>query len=275
MMDTIAKAIWPVRPPHRVRDPNKPMKVLCLGMPRTGTDSLRTALVQLGYKGIWHGFECPLTRSDEPVCWNPLLEAKARGDSQPAENFDWDTMLGDLEVMMDMPPAIFAEELLDYYPDAKVILTRRKDMDAWHRSLQGAMDQVFGWGLWFLRFWDAEFFWWYKMMVLCVLHISNYQSFGAQGKVFADSHYERLEKKLKADGRPYLNWYAQDGWGPLCKHLGKEAPSEEFPWENRGGDEFQKKAEEAMGKMAKRAIRNFGVFVGTVAIVAGYILYSQ
>lgn len=34
-----------------------PMKVLCLGLPRAGTESLRRALQMLGIKGVYHGYD--------------------------------------------------------------------------------------------------------------------------------------------------------------------------------------------------------------------------
>ena len=139
MTEAVARTIWPVTPPRKTRDPKKPMRILCLGMPRTGTDSLRTALHQLGYETIWHGFELPVTRANESIKWVPLLEAKIRGDQRSGREFDWDTMLGDTDMLMDMPPMVFSEELLDYYPEAQVIVNRRKDMDAWHRSLSASM----------------------------------------------------------------------------------------------------------------------------------------
>lgn len=37
-----------------------------------------------------------------------------------------------LKAVCDMPAAYFAEELLEAYPDAKVILTIR-DVDKWHK----------------------------------------------------------------------------------------------------------------------------------------------
>lgn len=77
------------------------MGVLVLGLPRSGTDSLRTALRRLGYTTIWHGFELPATRQSESFTWVPLLEAKAAGDPDGlVRGFDWDTMLGDCDVLM-------------------------------------------------------------------------------------------------------------------------------------------------------------------------------
>lgn len=273
MHDQLAHIIWPVKPPRKSRDPNKPMHILALGLPRTGTDSLRTALHMLGYGPIWHGFEMPATRSNEPVVWTPLLRAKLRGDDQPARDFDWDVMLGDCEVLMDMPPTIFAEELLDYYPDAKVILSRR-DLVAWHRSLWAASKDVFNSFLWAVHFFDAELAWWYEALVLCfkIMGKGEGKDFEKYGVEFAEEYYERVERKLKQDGRAYLNWEVKEGWKPLCDFLNKETPDCEFPWSNKSGEEFRKKADQASEKLVKRALAKMGAIVILLAISIAFLL---
>lgn len=39
-------------PPPRTRE--KPMEVLCVGLPRSGTESLQKAMLQLGYNYTYH-----------------------------------------------------------------------------------------------------------------------------------------------------------------------------------------------------------------------------
>jgi hypothetical protein len=41
-------------PPPRTREPGKPMQVLCVGLPRSGTESLQQALLILGYDHTYH-----------------------------------------------------------------------------------------------------------------------------------------------------------------------------------------------------------------------------
>jgi Sulfotransferase domain len=104
-------------------------------------------LLILGYSRVWHGFDLPSTPPNDCAIWAPLLQAKARGKNTPGRKFDSDLSVGGCDGVMDMPPWIFAEELLDFYPEAKLILNRRKDMDAWHRSLNEAVEMVVGsWG---------------------------------------------------------------------------------------------------------------------------------
>ena len=200
----------------------------------------------------------------------PLLRAAARGDRSPARSFDWDVLLGDCDGIMDMPPLMFAEELLNFYPDANVILNRRRDMDAWHRSLNEAAETVLGsWVLWVLSWFDVKLRWWYTSAVLCMgIMGSGEGGFQRNGKRWGMEYYQRLERKLKEDGRGYLNWEVQDGWEPLCTFLRKEVPDEAFPWQNQSGKEFEDKANRAVERMVKRSMKTFG-FVGIVMIGLG------
>jgi hypothetical protein len=246
----------PSSAPVRTRPANKPMEVLALGLPRSGTDSLRTALLTLGYSRIWHGFDLPATRPDDCPLWVGLLQAKARGIDEPGRNFNWDILLGDCDGVMDMPPGIFAEDLLDFYPEAKVVLNRRADMDAWHRSLNEAAEMVLGSRvLWTLSWWDAKLFWWYRSAVLWMGIMGNGKGgFKETGQEFAKKYYERLEAKLDATNRTYLDWDVKQGWGSLCEFLDKDMPDEDFPWSNKGGAEFEKNANKAVEAMVKRAV---------------------
>jgi hypothetical protein len=80
----------------------------------------------------------------------------------------------------------------------------------------------------------------------------------------------KIEGKLKKDRRQYLDWEVGDGWGPLCEFLGEEKPEGEFPWGNRGGEEFKKNADQALEKMIKRALLRLGVVVAVVAVAIAF-----
>jgi hypothetical protein len=114
---------------HRTRDPDFPMRLLCLGVSRTGTTSLRHALHLLGYKA-YHGWNLIESPADNPV-WREALEAKFEGRGKvwsTAEEFD--RVLGDSDAVIDVPASAFVEELVRVYPEANVIITVR-DKDRW------------------------------------------------------------------------------------------------------------------------------------------------
>lgn len=101
--------------PSVVRD--RPMKVLALGLSRCGTESLKFALEDLGYKGVYHGFE---VEGDQSMVWTRLWDAKVAGVRGKIGVEDFDRLIGNYEAVTDAPGNMFAKELIEAYPDAKV-----------------------------------------------------------------------------------------------------------------------------------------------------------
>lgn len=61
-------------PPPRKRV--KPMEVLCVGMPRTGTESLQHALLRLGYDHTYHGWDIIYEQPNYAQQWVRLCRKK-------------------------------------------------------------------------------------------------------------------------------------------------------------------------------------------------------
>lgn len=61
-------------PPPRKR--TKPMEVLCVGMPRTGTESLQHALLRLGYDHTYHGWDIIYDQPNYAQQWVRLCRKK-------------------------------------------------------------------------------------------------------------------------------------------------------------------------------------------------------
>jgi hypothetical protein len=99
------------------------LEVIGAGFGRTGTKSLKAALEELGFDPCYHMSE--LFGHPEHV---ELWEAAARGKS-----VDWNELLGGYRATTDWPACSFYEELMQSYPDAKVILTLR-DPNRWYES---------------------------------------------------------------------------------------------------------------------------------------------
>lgn len=68
--------------------------------------------------------------------------------------------------MTDAAGSVFAAELIGAYPDAKVILNQRKDLDAWHHSATNTLMRSNGhWPLSILSFLSRECFWAWHVFV--------------------------------------------------------------------------------------------------------------
>jgi hypothetical protein len=71
-----------------------------------------------------------------PDClmWQDAFAAKYDGIGTFGRE-QWDQLLGHCQAICDWPAVAFAKELIEAYPDAKVILNTR-DIDSWHAYVQ-------------------------------------------------------------------------------------------------------------------------------------------
>ena len=113
--------------------------------------------------------------------------------------------------MSDLPAVIFFSELMDAYPDAKIILTTREE-DKWVESMKAT--------IWHSRS-DKEL----GKLIGRFLWGDDHES----GRIFIE-HNEKVKKAAAERGRNVLVYEVKQGWEPLCAFLGKAVPEEkEFP----------------------------------------------
>lgn len=115
-----------------------PMKVLVLGLSRTGTSSLRQAFFDLGISDVYHFTSIVNENPPDAKLWVRALEWKLE-DKGTWTKGDWDALLGHCMAVSDHPCLTFCDELLETYPDAKVILTVRDNVDVWHESVMATI----------------------------------------------------------------------------------------------------------------------------------------
>jgi hypothetical protein len=112
--------------------PSPTLRVIGAGVGRTGTLSLREALVRLGVGPCGHmreNFEHP----ERFALWDEALRHKTAG-----EPIDWRPLLDGFQAIVDWPGAYFWREMTAAHPDAKVILTVR-DPEHWYDSIQATI----------------------------------------------------------------------------------------------------------------------------------------
>jgi hypothetical protein len=220
------------------------LEVIGAGFGRTGTTSLKAALEELGFDPCYED----LFGHPEHV---ELWEAAARGKS-----VDWNELFGGYRSTTDWPACLFYEELMQSYPDAKVILTLCAP-NRWYESIYNtlylrrriASSAVFrclrrlG-----LRHFDANTF---LLLVLRagalvglfrpglgrVARLNDCliweETFGGnlEDRRHAIEVFERHNEEVK--GRVpverLLVYEIKEGWGPLCDFLGVEEPDKPFP----------------------------------------------
>jgi hypothetical protein len=201
------------------------MKLIGAGLPRTGTLSQKVALEVLGYGPCYHMVNVLGDLSEAPK-WRRAL------DGDP----DWQDVFGDHQANVDWPGSYFYKELMDVYPDAKVLLSVR-DGESWARSMRDTI-----WGIFYgdilLRDlsnarakvdpeWAA-----YLEMMSEMWDRSGLMPGGvettpeAMGEALARYH-EEVQQAVPSER--LLVWSVSEGWEPLCDFLDANVPDMPFP----------------------------------------------
>lgn len=203
------------------------MRVIGAGLPRTATTTQAIAFETLGFGHCYHMRDL-MTDFDTGLT---LWEAAARGDP------DWEAILGDAQSCCDWPTARYYNELLEHYPEAKVVLTVR-DAEGWIRSMRDTV-----WAIYFgdsvLRHLCAARAQldplWRRFMNLMTAMTWNEDALGPpevthNDATFAGAMY-RWNDKVKRDvpAERLLVWEPRQGWEPLCDFLEVPVPDEPVP----------------------------------------------
>ena len=213
---------------------NRSNKILGIGMPKTGTTSLKEALQILGYRAVhsprqYTFSQClgiPMYRWEEVVSTvfkdEKLLENEPRVGSlkKDLKFSDWDAMVN------------FGEHIypiLDKkFPSSKFILTIR-DKKSWLRSIRFLLK---GWETFFTDdgkingFIDLT----RKMHIFhCIDYDEDYLS------ILYDNHFRNVEYYFKDRKQDLLviDICGGEGWEKLCPFLGKDIPDVFFPHKNK------------------------------------------
>ncbi|POS71726.1 hypothetical protein DHEL01_v209878 [Diaporthe helianthi] len=213
-----------------------PMEVLALGLSRTGTTSLRQALMILGHSEVYHGFR-QFNNIGECAFWIDGFKAKydpAPGQ-KPFGREEFDQLLGHCSAACDTPTNSFVPEVIAAYPDAKVVLVDR-DISRWIKSFDETIIEWFFENK-FLRILsllrapqvaeiDDVMLVWLKYVFKC----TNREEFHANARQVYLDHYRTIREATPPER--LLNYRLDQGWEPLCEFLGKPVPDVPFPHSN-------------------------------------------
>ncbi|PNY27558.1 Uncharacterized protein TCAP_02510, partial [Tolypocladium capitatum] len=230
-----------------------PMKVLILGMGRTGTASMRAAMKQLGYVDTYHMMSCSIENPPDALMWMDALCAKYDGQGPKFTRHDWDQLLGDAQAVCDWPSLAFARELIEAYPEAKVVLTNR-DVDSWHASTTKTV---------YWRVTDTQLRWlsrvdWaagmYYPMLNKFFDCFFEGDFPGRGKDVFLRHYDEVRSLVPKER--LLEYRVTDGWVPLCEFLGEPVPKGcAFPNVNDSSDFVTRSRRRNRNQMYNVALR--------------------
>ena len=206
--------------------------VIGCGIGRTGTTSLKKAFEILYGKKCFHMVEVFKTNSFD--FWT---RASNKEKISPEE---YKEVLRGYIGTTDNPASMLWEELLEVYPDAKVVLYER-DPESWYKSVKetimclapytsywgvrvimNTVNRPMGkllratWGIWCGDY-----------------NLVARKDFETNKALLID-YYLKYNKRVKArcPADKLLLFNIKDGWAPLCAHLDLPIPNEPFPHEN-------------------------------------------
>ena len=198
------------------------------GLPRTGTLTQKLALEELGVSPCYHWVNV-IADLDQVALWDRAL------DGAPS----WDEIFGDSRGTVDWPGGYFYHELMDYYPDAKVLLSVREG-ESWERSFRDTIwTMSHGHSLMpLLSRARAEVDpRWRKYLALVDRMFWGPQGTFAEGHAQPQQMIDQMHRHNEAVKRAVpaerlLVWEVAEGWEPLCAFLGVDVPGTPFPHAN-------------------------------------------
>jgi hypothetical protein len=195
------------------------VRLINAGLGRTGTTSLKAALERLGYGPSYHMFD--IIGSEERLAqWEGIV-----CDGQPP---DWKTVFDGYASAADGPSAVYYAQMLEAFPEAKVILTIR-DGEGWYQSTHDTLYQFA------LKSREApppagstqaRLYRVVNTMVWEGLFHGRFADREYAIEVFRD-HNQEVVNGIDPDD--LLVYDVTQGWEPLCAFLGLDVPAEDFP----------------------------------------------
>lgn len=204
------------------------LMVIGAGWGRTGTTSLKAALEQLGYP-CYHMSEC--VERDHSDFWNDIANEKCK---------DFNEVFCDDDVKftaaMDFPASLFWRELLQRYPEAKVILTVR-DPESWYRSYESTILTVMPSSRQLPFVTKVGYMMCFPNQSFISMLRSVYETKAFQGSMHKEhliscynAHNEAVIKDCPSERLLVFN--VKMGWEPLCTFLQQPVPTQPFPHMN-------------------------------------------
>lgn len=196
------------------------MRVIGLGVGRTGTFSMKLALEQLNFGPCHHMEEVDARSPEQIAVWASAANGKV----------DWKKAYAGYNSAVDWPTAAFCRELATAYPDAKFILTIR-DPESWFASFSQTIVPL----IQPTAKTPPELLPFLKM-VMAVVQKTGFSIPSTKEEILTafHRHIEIVTQTIPADR--LLLFDVKQGWKPLCQFLGVAVPTSDFPRTNNTKD---------------------------------------
>ena len=238
------------------------MKVICAGLMKTGTKSIAKALQHLGFTV----FDWEEQTFDFLDHWVDVFQNGAKPDVK--------RVYESADVCIDSPGFFFFEEILEAFPDCKVILTVREE-DSWVHSLSYHFESVYAARSKVAMLLSPTA----KKMSYVVKSFLNAAIGSSYSKykstcVFRKRyriHNHRVKSIVPTD--KLLVYNVKEGWKPLCDFLECKVPTVAFPHENIKAEIIGTLPETRYGQQVKKEVqRGFLVIASVLVIIVGTVL---
>ena len=219
------------------------MKIICAGAGKTGTKSIAKALRHLGFK-VFDFEEQTLDFLDH---WVDVFQNGAKPDVK--------RVYQNADVCVDTPGNLFFEEILEAFPDCKVILSVREE-DSWIESAVRQLDSLYAIRSKIVSMLSPtatkmEYF--LDSFFNAAIGSCNSKSTYVIRKRYR-IHNHRVKSIVPPD--KLLVYNVKEGWKPLCDFLECEVPTVAFPHENIKAEITKKIVAGRYGQQVKREFWN-------------------
>ncbi|KAI0096089.1 hypothetical protein GGR51DRAFT_544319 [Nemania sp. FL0031] len=129
----------------------------------------------------------------------------------------------------DFPGVAFMDDLMDMYPNAKIILNQRPNASLWAKSLDDTL-MFFSSRTYRITTFLSKMCRLHARMHLGAFDLSKRKiGIGRTRdletyKIWYKEYNQFVRDEARGRGRPVLEWEPQDGWAPICEFLGRPVP---------------------------------------------------
>ena len=230
------------------------MKIICAGYSKTGTKSIAKALRHLGF----NVFDWEEQMFDFRDHWFDVFQNGAKPDVK--------RVYQNADVCIDMPGCFFYEEILEVFPDCKVLLSVREE-DSWIESLVRQLDSVYA-----LRTKTSTTLSPTSRKMNYVLDSflnAAIGSFNTKSTFVMRKHYRIHNHRVKSIVPPdkLLVYNVKEGWKPLCDFLECEVPTVAFPRENVKAEITKAIPMTRYGLQMKREVQRGLFAIGSLLVI--------
>lgn len=216
------------------------LQVIACGLPRTGTTTTGRALSLLLNGPVWDGggdsYVGSSKRQRQLISLASCCPFRTPSDRDRALNLLSEFTRGCV-ASTDQPGCYLIEELLELYPDAKVICTTRERESWWasYCALWRSIYELSTHPLLFLsptlqRFCQFSLNFYARVPQAVGMKEASVDAWPMSNQEELYERHAEYVKRVVPEGQ--LHYFdVKEGWGPLCKILGVEVPDMPFPHE--------------------------------------------